>query len=359
MIAARLGWGAIACALLFSACSDGPRPCRFTSISAGAQLTLGVSEDGALWQWGDPGQYYWHQLRLPAPRQIRSTDDIVAVTTRTDAVCEVHGPHGLLCWASGGIPMRDLADAPAVAMSLDETFQFASLEAHWNCALETDGAVRCWSDWESAATLEPAGLGAGMIDVALGDSARFEGCAVKDDHSLWCWGAGVVGDGSPARDDSAPATEILSLRGIAAQVALGVGGRCAVTTTGEVWCWGRAVDVVAPPLEPVRVALPVSAVRVGMGVGHACALTSDGAVWCWGENDRGQCAGAGPRSSTPAQVPIPGGAAALELAVGVRHTCARTAAAVYCWGDNVAGQLGNPDTLGELSTAPVVVAGCP
>jgi alpha-tubulin suppressor-like RCC1 family protein len=74
-------------------------------------------------------------------------------------------------------------------------------------------------------------------------------CAVREEGSVWCWGAnqtGQLGDG----------TQIARSRPV---MALGV---------------ADAVQVVTASLE-------------GYG-GHTCALRADGVVLCWGSNFHGQ-----------------------------------------------------------------------
>lgn len=137
---------------------------------------------------------------------------------------------------------------------------------------------------------------------------------------------------------------------------------CAVREDGSVWCWGenergqlgREVDSFGGP---ERVAGIPAMRSVSVGTTHVCAVTDDDRVWCWGGNATGQSSPddfALPECGTdleaclaqlfdqsvgPTEIAL--GEPVLEVAAGMLHTCARTAAGrVYCWGSNHAGQCG-------------------
>ncbi|HZJ64532.1 MAG TPA: hypothetical protein VFD36_13515 [Kofleriaceae bacterium] len=145
-------------------------------------------------------------------------------------------------------------------------------------------------------------------------STRFEHtCAVRDDHTVWCWGrndAGQLGDG----------------------------------TTED-----RPTPVQVPALPPVTAVAP--------GELHTCALASDKSVWCWGSSELGQLGGA-VSSKQPIAVP---GVTAQAIASGRNHSCALLDdATVKCWGNNGFGQIGNnremtssPPDLARISDGPL------
>ncbi|MFP2900916.1 RCC1 domain-containing protein [Corallococcus sp. 4LFB] len=103
------------------------------------------------------------------------------------------------------------------------------------------------------------------------------------------------------------------------------------------------------------------AVQLATGLGHTCALLSTGRVRCWGANASGQL-GLGHTRAIGDDEPIAsvgtvdlGGARALRITAGDRHTCALlTSGHVRCWGDNTHGQLGlgHTDTLGDDEPPP-------
>ncbi len=90
------------------------------------------------------------------------------------------------------------------------------------------------------------------------------------------------------------------------------------------------------------------------GQTFSCAL-AQGTGFCWGNNVQGAL-GSGDRQSSLVAVPIVGGAAFDELALGEAHSCGleHTSGRVMCWGYDANGQLGLGDTASRAM--PVVVA---
>ncbi|MGH7752526.1 MAG: hypothetical protein ACREN5_06895, partial [Gemmatimonadales bacterium] len=114
---------------------------------------------------------------------------------------------------------------------------------------------------------------------------------------------------------------------------------------------GNTMDGDACPATCVR----HSIVKVAAGVFHTCALLDDASVKCWGGNMNGQL-GLGDtlnRGDQPNEmgdnlpaVDLGAGKTAVDIAAGVRHTCALLGdGSVKCWGGNGGGKLGLGDTL--------------
>lgn len=92
-------------------------------------------------------------------------------------------------------------------------------------------------------------------------------------------------------------------------------------------------------------------VQIGSGAAHTCALFDDGSVRCWGSNQYGQLGVNSTQDvgTTLAQMPpvaVPLEAGAVQIAVGLFHTCAlMERGKLTCWGRNTNGQLGTGDLL--------------
>jgi alpha-tubulin suppressor-like RCC1 family protein len=238
-------------------------------------------------------------------------------------------------------------------------------------------------------------LGGPVDDVSAG---FWTTCALKSDHTVWCWGFnayGQVGDGtvgaSACADGNAychPApAQVTALGTDATEISVGRTHVCARKKDGTLWCWGfngsnqlglgaspgTVACVTGPPYckpTPVQVTdLGTDVLTVSAGVSHTCAVKTDNSVWCWGENVWGQL-GDGTytqRSSPTAIVNPPSPAAAVSA--GESHTCIlHTNANVSCFGDNTLGMLGNGTTTGDscfndsgtcVAKAGVVTGLCP
>lgn len=104
-------------------------------------------------------------------------------------------------------------------------------------------------------------------------------------------------------------------------------------------------------------------VQLALGVGHSCARTAAGALYCWGNDGLKGTLGSGSTimaSSVPLQVRDPTGlgylAGVTDVAAGLDHTCAiLSGGTLVCFGYNIVGQLGNGSSA--LSSIPVTVKG--
>jgi alpha-tubulin suppressor-like RCC1 family protein len=240
-------------------------------------------------------------------------------------------------------------------------------------------------------------------------------CAVLDGGSVWCWGSnsdGELGDGT--MNDALKPRQVVSLPTGAISVHAGgydspTAGEhshtCALLLGGIVYCWGNndhgqlGTGDTTSSATPVEVPGINGATLVTVGGMHNCLLSSEGGTACWGLNDSKQVGDDGGDNLGP---PIPSGSgtltidagwentclitagmvvrcqgegsfgqngngigadqsgflptgtglSALQVAVGGRHTCARTASDVQCWGSDQFGQVG---TEVASPTEPVVV----
>jgi alpha-tubulin suppressor-like RCC1 family protein len=122
-------------------------------------------------------------------------------------------------------------------------------------------------------------------------------------------------------------------------------------------CWGSARygqsgrELRDAALAPELVPDTGGAVEVAAGVRHTCARLDTGRVLCWGELID---AATGEARPTPMATPVAGLDDATSITAGAGHSCALQAArTVVCWGANDSGQLGNGST--DASATPVTV----
>jgi alpha-tubulin suppressor-like RCC1 family protein len=233
-----------------------------------------------------------------------------------------------------------------------------------NCALLSDGSVRCWgSDGDGQlGNGEPKTNSAAPVTVGLGGSAIAlasapnQHCAILPGGAVKCWGfngTGQLGNGDTIASSTAVSVTIPGATP-ATQVAAAFYTTCTVVGSG-VKCWGDNTmnefgDSSLDTLNPTTLVA---------GYDHYCALLSGGTVKCWGNNSRGQL-GKDPAtattSATAVQVTDLSGATALSL--GTFFSCAIVSGgAVECWGKNTDGQLGDgtATTAGPNSFRPVTV----
>ncbi|MCY1007670.1 hypothetical protein OV079_19365 [Nannocystis pusilla] len=224
-----------------------------------------------------------------------------------------------------------------------------------------------------------------IVQLACG---TFHSCAVLEDGTMRCWGAGSAGQigyGDTAARGDQPGelpTPSVPLGGSVLRASSSGMHTCAVLDTGKVRCWGIGSGGALgngagsgtvgndpgemPPVD-VDVGAPVRDVEAGGG--FTCAITETDAVRCWGSNLGGKL-GYGHTNNLgdqPGELPVPDlelGGPVAQIAAGTNHACAVLKdGTLRCWGSNAWGELGYGDTEargdepGEMPPPPVDVGG--
>lgn len=325
-----------------------------TEIAAGDDAACALTTDGQVFCWGDGTA---GQLGNGG-----NTDSLVPTPIDT----------------SGVLAGKTVIDISAMTLSM--------------CALTSDGLIACWgdnlfgqlgnnnygTDQRSPVLFANLGAIAGRTPTALSAGGFATMCAILDNGSAACWGAGVfgqMGNGTNAIENPTPIavdmTGVLSGKRIAS-MSIGSYHVCALTTDRTLSCWGRnsqgqlgngnTTDQSVPALVTTTGALAgLTASAITAGAESSCAIAS-AQVFCWGDGAEGVL-GAGNLSDAllPQAIDTSGvmaGQRATLVAIngltGSAHTCAVTETNVMaCWGLGSLGQLG--DGLSANSDVPVRV----
>ena len=233
---------------------------------------------------------------------------------------------------------------------------------------------------DGSATSAPVVELSGARDVVVSNLGR--SVSLQADGTVRAWGLGGFGllDVPPAPERcgsagcSARPVAVPELTGVT-QLALSVGGGCALRRDGVALCWGSTPglpssyammptvvsvpggvrDVVATALgvllrrvdgallggsSPGRygASIPTGWALAGGQADYLCAVLPDATVRCWGADDQGQRGGAADDDASPVD---PGLDCVRSVARTDSHTCAlRTDGTVWCWGSNGLGQCG-------------------
>ena len=340
----------------------------------------------------------------------------------------------VLCWGSGGIGQLGYASTESIG---DDEFAGAggsvdlgtgrtaraitAGEAH-SCAILDLGEVRCWGhgnagrlgyvdtadvgDNETPGSLGPVDLGPGRTAVAVSAGSGHT-CAILDDGSVRCWGAGGSGQlgyasTSPVGDNESPGSVgpvDLGAGRSARAIAAGGAHTCALLDDASVRCWGSGflgqlgygnrqnVGDNEPPgsVDPVDLGPGRTAKAIVAADEHTCALLDDDTVRCWGFTGWGRLGygrlefgglkivGDNESPGSVGPVELGAGRTATAIAAGGRNTCARLDDGnVRCWGYGGSGELGlcSLEDIGDdevpASAGPVVLtppadggSGCP
>nr|MCS5537276.1 hypothetical protein [Candidatus Poseidoniaceae archaeon] len=239
-----------------------------------------------------------------------------------------------------------------------------SAGSYHTCAVLDDGSAVCWG-------LNDVGqLGDGSIDSALSpvyvdipggrtassiDAGDSHSCAVLDNGSAMCWGAGYTGmlGNGLNQDQHYPVYVILSEGDSVSQISAGKEFTCAVMDDDDTKCWGNggsrlgAGDGVGSQNYPFQTVhsqyTSASVISVSTGDDSACSLMDNGSVMCWGSRSVGQL-GDGETSGDvahPVYVKFIQGSEFVAISTGIYHSCGLLKNdQAMCWGNNGYGKLG-------------------
>ena len=253
----------------------------------------------------------------------------------------------MVCWGQDGLRERlsaaGLADVVAISTG-DEPD--AGLHV---CALHEEGTVSCWGagfegqlgQGERGSRYLPVAV-PGITDAVAVGAGWAHTCAVHSDGGVSCWGVnslGQLGDGTV--ESRLLPQRIPGLEGVVA-ISAGSNSTCAIHVDGALSCWGWATGFGSPGYtSPSRVGDLPAVVSVAIGRHQTCAVTVDGKVYCW------------PAGRFPRPVRVVGVDGVATIAVGDGSVCAvHRDGGVSCWGrNNSAGQLGRGTTVPTLQPA--------
>jgi alpha-tubulin suppressor-like RCC1 family protein len=333
-----------------------------TEVSLGYIHTCAVLADGGLKCWGgnNVGQLGLGDTsargeapgtmgdRLPRVN-VGTAATVVSVSAGYEITCAVLVGGRVKCWGAndgGALGLGDTVARGANPGDMGDALPYVDLgtgkvavavtagSGHDSgvqhaCALLDDGSVKCWGNnllgelglGDTMARGDRAGtMGDALPSVDLGTGRHALGvsagygftCALLDDHSVKCWGAGellgigaISGIGTEPGDmgDRLPAIDFGSGHKALA-VQAGYSSACAVLDDHSVKCWGLnyagqlgvgdtalrgAADSASVASTPaVALGTGRSAMELGLGTGasaggtHVCGLLDHGAVKCWG-----------------------------------------------------------------------------
>ena len=232
-------------------------------------VTLETTPRLLCWGLNDHGQAGGDPVTIgaavTAPHEVMSGSGWTEAAAGGFASCGIREDGTLWCWGlnwNGELGVGDGVDRTTPAQS--------------GCV---DGI--CYDDWK---------------EVARGD---FHTCAVRDNGELWCWGAdtsGQLGIGEVRDEDSAVRSPMRALLDRWNAVEAGQSHSCGLRDDGSLWCWGAndkgqlgVGDTLQRP-SPAQVLVPGGGqwTQVAPGRDHTCAIRSDQTLWCWGLNEQGQ-----------------------------------------------------------------------
>ena len=385
---------------------------RNSTISAGVSRSMAVTEDGALWTWGNNQAGALGDgtdtLRL---YPVSIMDNIAAVSSGSVHSMAIDENGILWSWGMNGTDRG--AGVPGVVgdgtynthrlrpVSILEDIVKIYAERQFSRAISSDGHMWIWGPGSGIESFSvnigeafaggyftvdntffatPRSIFFGTIGAA---DASEHALVISYDNTLHVWGtnenltAGVEPDwllytedgereepyfpdtpeGQASRDwFERTINAIWSPRAIledVVDVSAGNLHTLALQSDGTLWAWGSNQHGQIGNGTFDHVYYPVvimeDVIAISAGDSHSMAITSDGTLWAWGNNQHGRL---GNGTTDSSNVPI----AIMEniaiVSAGGGHTMAvTTEGALWAWGQNHQGQLGDGTT--QNSRVPV------
>jgi len=347
-----------------------------TALSAGEWHSLARLSDGSVWAWGRTGMgqcgrtYDFAQLLAADVPGISSA---VAVGAGTNVSFAVLADGSTATWGAASGPagdgLRIYTDTPEPVPGAP-TLRTLSIGGH-TLAVAADGSLWSWgSNGNGELGQGASGPGASgptpvpwLTNVTALAAGHGHSLAVDDDGNLWSWGANGKGQlGDDTRDDPSPSPGLVPGLGDVVGVDAGWEVSFAVREDGSLWAWGANLDgmrgdgTTGPRSTPAQLAGLPPIRSVAAGYHHTLALAEDGTVWAWGKNENGALGdGTTANRWTPAQVPDLAGIVAIAATTWETSYAVDSSGHVWSWGDSRYGQLG--DGSAEDRQSPAIIPG--
>jgi len=269
--------------------------------------SLALKDDGTVWAWGfnRDGQVGngTTTIEISTPVQVKDSNDPSGFLSGVQAI-DAGSSHSLALkddgtvWAWGYNGNGQLGNGTTIDSSTPvEVGNLEGVEAitaHYShsLALKDDGTVWAWGSnrcggprlWisgqlgddeiaSSNTPVEVGGLPSGVMAIAAG---QCHSLALKDDGTVWAWGAnlsGQLGNTTITHHSSTP-VEVSDLEGVEA-ITAGSSGSLALKDDGTVWAWGiiaREGGVVRPSVAVVQVSVVGWAKAIATGRSHSIAV---------------------------------------------------------------------------------------
>ena len=185
------------------------------------------------------------------PTRVGTRTDWAVVRAGDSHTCATRINQTLWCWGYNGHGQLGLGDLgnrsrPIQVGKRTDWSHISAGDGYHTCALRTNHTLWCWG-FNGSGQLGGGDLATRTSPTQVGTSSNWhrlnaghkQTCATRPHHTLWCWGlnnSGQVGVGDTT--DRADPTQVGTGANWAAISAAGALHTCALRSNHTLWCWG-------------------------------------------------------------------------------------------------------------------------
>ena len=161
--------------------TDPPAGRDFIAVSAGFSHTCAIRESGEIECWGRNNVWFLNEETQVAEAVYTGQLDapagpFTAVSAGAEHTCALREDGAIECWGNNSSRQTDAPAGPFIAVSA---------RSYQTCALRESGEIECWG--ANASGLAPAGP---FIAFSVGD---WHTCGLRESGAIACWGSNLQG----------------------------------------------------------------------------------------------------------------------------------------------------------------------
>jgi alpha-tubulin suppressor-like RCC1 family protein len=228
------------------------------AIAAGGYLTCALTTAGGVKCWGynafgQLGNDNRTDVTTTPVDVFGLNSGVVAIEIGQDHTCALTTAGGMKCWGYNGFSQlgdrtTTLQTRPIDVLELTGGVVAVAAGQVHTCALSLTGGVKCWgagslgqvgansSSFAFDTPMDVSGLTAGVAAIAAGGNHN---CALTTEGGVKCWGDNFYGQlGNNSTTVGYAPVDVSELTSGVAAIAAGINHTCALTTANELKCWG-------------------------------------------------------------------------------------------------------------------------
>ena len=245
-----------------------------------------LAEQGNVACWGNGWTTGKPHTPAVKPVVVAKVVNATAVSAGNGHVCALGAAGGVWCWGQNGSGQlgdgTKVASASPLVVGAIQGATSIATGAEATCVI-VDGKVSCWGylGW-GAPKYTPAPAPVKGLPIVVSVAIRQAACAIDQLGKAWCWGNG-----------GAPPKQMQGLDAVES-IEMGASHTCALRKDHTVWCWGQNTvgqlgdGTTVWSGAPVKVAGIDTAAGLAVGYNHSCVVDDKGKLGCWGDNAEGQ-----------------------------------------------------------------------